>query len=91
MRYTFHMFDIFSYTESNLRTLYALGINSVRIKNTVYPKQVRYTTRQTKQRIQEQSTCIFLYNMLYYSSTLMYHEIITKSFTRPIIIILYRL
>ena len=34
---------------------------------------------------------VFCYTMLYYSTTCIYHEIITKSFTRPTLIILCRL
>jgi len=56
----------------------------------MYPKHVGYTRQQTKQRIQEQSTCILIYN-IHYSSTLMYHEITTKPFVRPTVIILCRL
>jgi len=48
-----------------------------------------YIRQQIKQRIQEQSTCILLYNMFYYSSILMYQEITIKSFTCPTVIILH--
>jgi len=52
-------------------------------------KPVGYTRQQTKQRIQEQSTCILLYNMLYYFFTLICHEITTKSFTHNNYFIIY--
>jgi len=51
----------------------------------------RWDVQDNKQRIQEQSTCILLYNTLYYSSKFMYHEITTKSFARPTVIILCKL
>jgi len=43
---------------------------------------------QVEQRMQELSTCILLYFILYYLSIFMYHEITTKPFTFLTIIIL---
>jgi len=49
---------------------------------------MRYTRHQDKQKMQELSTRILLYFILYYLSIFMYHEIITKPFTLLTIIIL---
>jgi len=91
MRYIFHVMRLLHLIHLIQSAHFVcFGHKSRPLKNSVYPKQVRYTRQQTKQRI-EPNTCILLHNMLYYSSILMYHEIIIKSFARPTVIILCRL
>jgi len=59
-------------------------------KNAIYPKQVRYTRQQIKQRIRKQSILYFAiqHALLFHY---MYHEIIIEFFTRPTVTILCRL
>jgi len=75
MRCIFHAFIVFN----ALNSICVLGHKS-RLLKMPYILNKWDITRQ--QRIQEQSICILIYNMLYYSSTFMYQEIITKSFAR---------
>jgi len=85
IKYIFHAFIVFMHWIQSAHFI-RFGYKSHLLKMPYIPN--KWERQQTKQRIQ--STCILLYNILYYSSTL-FHEIITKSFARPTVIILCRL
>jgi len=90
MRYIFHVIHLL-YLLNSICALCMFGYKSQVLKKMPYIPNRWDIQEQTKERIQEQSTCILLYNILYYSSTLVYHKITTRSFVHPTVIILCRL